>query len=92
MLAGRVAARLDGLLNEIVAKNDWEIVACGVMSHNVHAFVPGRTSDSPAEVARMFMARTSRVLWLESIFAASVGFVSEQTVRSYIEHYWDEAA
>jgi putative transposase len=31
----------------------------------------------------------AKVLWSLSYFAASVGFVSESTVRHYIEHQWD---
>jgi putative transposase len=30
-----------------------------------------------------------KVLWSPSYFAALVGYVSESTVRSYIEHQWD---
>lgn len=32
------------------------------------------------------------VLWSPSYFAASVGYVSELTVRRYIEHQWDAVA
>jgi len=34
----------------------------------------------------------SKVLWSKSYFAASVGYVSESTVRRYIEHQWDAIA
>ena len=33
-----------------------------------------------------------KVLWPKSYFVASVGYVSEETVRRYIEHQWDDAA
>lgn len=32
------------------------------------------------------------MLWSPSCFAASVGDVSESTVRRYIEHQWDAVA
>jgi putative transposase len=105
LLVGRVAARLNELLDEIAFDNAWEIVAREVMPDHVHIFVRVRPTDSPAEVARRFMGRASRVLraefawlgrkkvlWSKSYFAASVGYVSEQTVRRYIEHQWDTAA
>jgi len=105
LLGGRVAARLNERLDEIAADNDWQIVAREVMSDHVHIFVRVRPTDSPAEVARKFKGRTSRVLgaefawlgrrrvlWSKSYFAASVGYVSGATLRRYIEHQWDAAA
>jgi len=102
---GRVALRLKELLDEIAGENDWQIVAREVMPDHVHIFVRVRPTDSPAEVAAKFKGRTSRVLraefawlgrrrvpWSKSYFAASVGYVSEATVRRYIEHQWDAAA
>ena len=104
LLGGRVATRLDGLLDEIAAENGWQIVAREVMPDHVHILVRVRPTDSPAEVVGRFKGRTSRVLrsefswlgrrrvlWSKSYFAASVGYVSEQTVRRYIEHQWDAA-
>ena len=105
ILGGRVAVRLNGLLEEIAYDHGWEIVASEVMPDHLHIFVRVRATDSPAEVVRAFKGRTSRalraefpwlgrkrVLWSKSYFAASVGYVSESTVRRYIEHQWDEAA
>lgn len=105
LLGERVAVRLNGLLEEIADDHGWEIVASEVMPDHLHIFVRVRATDSPAEVVRAFKGRTSRalraefpwlgrkrVLWSKSYFAASVGYVSESTVRRYIEHQWDEAA
>jgi len=105
VLGGRVATRLNELLDEIAADNDWQIVARDVMPDHVHIFVRVRPTDSPAEVARKVKGRTSRVLraelawlgrrrvlWSKSYFAASVGYVSEATVRRYIEHQWEAVA
>jgi putative transposase len=36
-----------------------------------------------------YLRRFARVLWSPSYFVASVGYVSESTVRRYIEHQWD---
>ena len=105
VLRGRVACRLGELLAEIAEANGWEIVASEVMPDHVHIFVRVGSTDSPGEVARALKGRTARVLrqefwwlrkgpalWSKSYFAASVGYVSEATVRRYIEHQWDEAA
>ncbi len=105
VLGGRVALRLNELLDEIAADNDWQIVAREVMPDHMHIFVRVRPTDSSAEVARRFKGRTSRVLrgefpwlgrqrvlWSKSYFDASVGYVSECTVRRCIEHQWDLVA
>ena len=39
-----------------------------------------------------YLRRFANVLWSPSYFAASVVYVSESTVRRYIEHQWDAVA
>ena len=103
VLGGRIAGRLDELLEQIAAKHGWQIVVHEVMPDHVHLFVRVGPADAPASVVRAFTGRTARVvrqefrylrnhakvLWSPSCFAASVGYVSETTVRRYIEHQWD---
>jgi hypothetical protein len=69
----------------------------------VHLLVRVDPTDVPASVVRAFRGHTARVLrqefphlpnhakvlWSTSYFAASVGKVSESTVRRSIEHQWD---
>ena len=57
LLSGRIAIRLDELLDEIAARE--------VMPDHVHVFVRVRLTGSPAEVVRRFKGRTSRVLRAE---------------------------
>ena len=96
---------MNGLVEKIADVQGWEIVASEVMADHLHIFVRIRATDSVAEVVEAFKGRTSQalraefpwlgrkpVLWSKSYFAASVGYVSESTVRRYIEHPWDEAA
>lgn len=104
LLGGRVADRLDGSVDEIAVESGREIVAREVMPDRVHVFVRVRPTDPPAEVVRRSKGRTGRALrdelvwlrqrrvrWSKSYSAASVGHVSDQTVRRYIEHRWDAA-
>jgi putative transposase len=95
VLGGRVAARCGELLERIAAEHGWEIVAKEVMPDHVHLFVRVGATDAPAAVVRAFKGHTARVLraefaylrpfakvlWSPSYFAASVGYVSESTVR-----------
>jgi putative transposase len=106
ILGGRVAARCGELLEQIAGEHGCEIVANEVMPDHVHLFVGVGPTDAPAVVLRAFKGRTARVLrqefpylhnrakvlWSPSYFAASVGYVSESTVRRCIEHQWDAVA
>ena len=105
ILLGLRANRLDALFREIVDERGWNIVASEVMPEHVDIFVKVGPTDSPAEVARAFKGRSSRVprtefprrrrqrvLWSKSYFVASVGYVSEPTVRRHIEHQRDRVA
>jgi putative transposase len=106
ILGGRVARRLGELLEQIDAEHGWQIVAKEVMPDHVHLFMRVGPTDAPAQVVRVFKGRTARklreefpylrnhakVLWSPSYVAASVGYVSESTVRRYIEHQWDAVA
>jgi putative transposase len=73
------------------------------MADHVHLFGRVGPADRPAQVVRVFTGRTARVLrrefpylrnharvvWSPSSLAASVGCVSESTVRRCIEQQWD---
>ena len=79
------------------------MVATEVMPDHGQLFVRVGPTDAPARVVWVFKGRTARVLrggfphlgnqakvwWSPSSFAASVGYVSESTVRRFIEHRWD---
>ena len=99
----RGARRLSELLEQIADEHGWQIVAKEVMPDHVHLFVRVGPTDAPTQVVRTFKGLAARVLrqefahlrnhakvlWSPSYFAASVGYVSESTVRRYIEHQWD---
>jgi putative transposase len=103
VLGGRVAARYEQVSEQIAAEHGWQIVAREVMRDHVHLFVRVGPTAAPAVVVRAFKGRTARVLraefpylrrfakvlWSPSYLAASVGYVSESTVRGYLEHQWD---
>jgi putative transposase len=106
ILGGRVAARCGELLDQIAGEHGGEMVAREVMPDHVYLFVRVGPTDAPAQVVRAFkgctarvlgsefacLRRFARVLWSPSYFVASVGCVSESTVRRGIEHQWDAVA
>lgn len=99
VLVGEVADRLKALLGEKTAERGWTVKALEVMPDHVHLFVRTGPDASAALVAHQLKGFTSRVLrgefphlrsrlptlWSKSYFAASVGRVSEATIRRYID-------
>jgi putative transposase len=106
ILGGRVARRCGGLWEQIAVEHSCQIVAKEGMPDHVHLFVRVGPTDAPAQVVRVFKGRTAGVLLQELAYlrrfakvlrspgyvAASVGYVSESTVRRYMEHQWDAVA
>lgn len=99
VLIGDIELRLKELLNEIAQECGWTLHAMEVMPDHVHLFVESRPEWSVTEVVNRFKGITSRrlrdefhslvtrlpTLWSRSYFAATVGAVSEATIRRYIE-------
>ena len=94
-----IDARLKALFAEIAAEHGMRLHAVEVMPDHVHLFVASDPTLCVAEIVNRFKGRTSRVLrqefrslrsrlptlWSRSYFAATVGAVSENTIRGYIE-------
>lgn len=98
VLAPPVDGRLKALLAEIADDRGMTLHATEVMPDHVHLFVEADPTLCVAEIVNRFKGRTSRLLreefpglrsrlptlWSRSYFAASVGAVSEATIRRYI--------
>lgn len=99
VLTPPVDARLKELLTEVACEQGMTIHAVEVMPDHVHLFVESDPTLCVAEIVNRFKGRTSRILrqefpslrsrlptlWSRSYFAATVGAVSEATIRRYIE-------
>ncbi len=99
MLTNPVDAGLKELILEVAARREMTVHALEVMPDHVHLFVETDPRWAPAEVVGKFKAVSSRILrqefpklrsrlptlWSRSYYIASVGTVSEATIRRYIE-------
>lgn len=99
VLEGVVADDLQALLYEKAAQIDAVIEALEIMPDHVHVFVSADPTAAPQFLANQFKGYTSRLLrekhphlksrlpslWSRSYYVGSVGHVSEETVRRYIE-------
>lgn len=99
VLVPPVDARLTELIGKVAAENEMTVHALEVMPDHVHVFVETDVRRAPAQIARLLKGTTSNrlrqefkhlrsklpTLWSRSYFMATVGTVSEATVRRYIE-------
>lgn len=99
VLVPPVDARLKELIGRVAAENEMTVHALEVMPDHVHVFVETDVRRAPAQIARLLKGTTSNrlrqefkhlrsklpTLWSRSYFVATVGTVSEATVRRYIE-------
>ena len=99
VLTSDVAKRLRELLYEKATSIDVEIETLEIMPDHVHLLVKASPVDSPHFIVQQLKGYTSRILraefshlrsrlptlWTRSYYIESVGHISEDTVRRYIE-------
>jgi len=98
-LVGTVEKRLRKLLMQIATEMEATVHALEIMPDHVHIFVESDPTRGVAELVNRFKGRTSHdlrqefeslrtripTLWSRSYYAATVGAVSQETIRRYIE-------
>lgn len=99
VLTDDVAARLGELIAQVADELEATIHVHEIMPDHVHLFVESDPRWSVAEIVNRLKGVSSRVLrqefphlksrlptlWSKSYYAGTVGSVSEETVRRYIE-------
>lgn len=99
VLTGDIADRLKELFFEKAAQLDLVIAEIEIMPDCVHLFVKASPVDSPHNIVFQLKGYSSRILrqefpslksrlpslWTRSYYCESVGHISEQTIRKYIE-------
>ena len=99
VLEGPIAPRLKELLLEKAKELEVEIEAVEIMPNHVHLFISTDPTESPAHLVNQFKGYTSfklrqefpelksrlPTLWSRAYYVGSSGFVSEETIKKYIE-------
>ena len=102
ILSGRVKEKVENLLREISEINNWEIQELNVQIEHVHLMIQLPPNISVSEAVNFLKGRTSKVVreelpevkkvlwgdsfWADGYFCATVGEVSEQEIRKYIQN------
>jgi len=99
VLTNKIAKRLEILLYEKANEIDMKIHGLEIMPDHVHLFIESDPTWAVAGIAHAFKGYTSRVLrkefsslrsrlptlWSKSYYTGTVGRVSEETIKKYIE-------
>lgn len=99
IFTGKIAERLKELLYKKAKELEIEIESMEIMPDHIHLFFSADTTDSPHRIASQFKGYTSKImreefpellkmpsLWSRSYFISSIGHISEETVKRYIEN------
>ena len=103
-LIGPVKDRLEKLLYEKAEELDIDIESLEIMPDHLHLFVKPKPVHSPQFIVNQFKGYTSRhlrdefkhltkvpSLWTRSYYIESVGHISEDTIKKYIEEQWNSS-
>jgi len=99
VLVGEIAVELRSLLYEKAKELDVTIEALEILPDHVHLFIQSDPTEAPQRLANPFKGYTSRILrqkfsqlrsrlpslWSRSYYVGTIGHVSEETVKRYIE-------
>ena len=98
VLVGFVEARLKELLKQKAVELKLDIERLEVMPDHVHLFIKCPTTIAPNVIVKRLKGYTSRVLrqefgnlnrlpslWTNSYYCESIGHISEETIKRYIE-------
>lgn len=100
VLIGDVREALLDLFASIAVSQEVSILAAEVMEDHVHLFVSAPPRLSPADLVNVFKGVTARMLrmrfpqlkkvcpkglWTRTYYVGTVGAVTEETVRKYVE-------
>ena len=104
LLIDEVAIRLKELLYQKANELGLAIEICEIMPDHVHLFIKASPVDSPHFIVQQLKGYTSRILrsefshlktrvptlWTRSYYTESVGHISVDTVKKYIEDQIDQ--
>ena len=100
VLTPPIDGRLRDVLGDVASEYEMTFHALEIMPDHVHVFVETDPTLGVAEIVNRLKGKSSRVLrdefpalrsrlptlWSRSYFAATVGSVSDETIRRYIEN------
>lgn len=107
VLRGELALRLRDMIREICAQHRMEVIKGNIRANHIHVLVSAPGYLSPAKILQYLKGKTSyrlqrefpklrkvywgRHFWSRGYFGATVGAVTEEQIKSYIDNQPDSA-
>lgn len=101
LLIDSLKTRLENIIKEVSGEHNAQIKALEIMPNHVHLFVSLNYKEAPYKFIKAVKGRSSNLLrkefanlrkmptlWTRSYFVSSIGVISEDTVKMYIENQW----
>ena len=98
LLTGAVAYKMQNIILDLVVEHGWTIIAIEILIDHIHLLINVGTTESPKEIATWIKNRSTYTLkkefphiqrlptvWGNRFFVASVGRLTTEELRRYIE-------
>lgn len=100
ILSGNIETRLKELLILKSEENGWSLEKIECMPDHIHIFIKGTPSDSISHIVSQLKGYSSSILrkefpdlkkrlptlWTRSFYVETIGCISEDTIKKYIEN------
>jgi len=102
VLKGKIASRLAELIQECSDINRWNVSEINIQPDHVHILIRLRPDISVSKAVQLLKGRSSKVIrkefpslkefywgdnfWSEGFFVETVGHVSEEAIKNYIQN------
>ena len=106
VLKDEIALRLRAIIREVCSEHEMDILKGNIRANHIHILVRGPSHLSPAKMLQYLKGKSSyrlqrefpqlqkkywgRHLWSRGYFGATVGAVTEEQIKQYIENQGDE--
>lgn len=106
VLRGEIGTRLRDIIRQICVEKELDIVKGNVRPNHIHVMVRAPSHLSPSKIMQYLKGKSSyrlqrefpklrksywgRHLWARGYFGATVGSVTEEMIKNYIENQADE--
>lgn len=107
VLKGELALRLRSMIREICLENRMDVIKGNVRSNHIHVLISAPSHLSPAKILQYLKGKSlyrlqrefpqlrkmywGRHLWSRGYFGATVGAVTEDQIKQYIENQSDDS-
>ena len=89
LLTGDIGERLKELIRQTCQAFEIRIISGVISKDHVHILVSAPPNMAPSEIMRRKKRYWGRHFWARGYFCATVGQMTEEMIKSYLEHHFE---